>query len=148
MERGNRAKKECCLAIQDKQIFLPASDFSFLHSMQLPPDKQSLGAAHLKSKLAQITGREGLSPFSPKLSLLHSFTQFRGGSRGRVQGVCTPLPEVTGWLFNTTGILPKNNCAHPPKKNPRSTPAGLLHTLWACNNLQAQAFFRLEVLHK
>ena len=63
---------------------------------------------------------------------------YRGGSRGRVQGVRTPTPpphprdELR--FFNTTGILPKKTMwftgveveqetsAAPPKKNPGSAP--------------------------
>ena len=54
----------------------------------------------------------------------------RGGSRGRVQGVCTPPPPWDDlWFSNTTGILPKKKpkwfigveveqetSAPPPKK--------------------------------
>ena len=57
---------------------------------------------------------------------------YRGGSRGRVQGVCTP-PSDDLWHLNTTGILQKKcgllvlvmsflSSAPPPKKNPGSTP--------------------------
>ena len=62
----------------------------------------------------------------------------QGGSRGRVQGVCTP-PWDDLRLSNTTAIL-KNKCglfvlvtpflsgAPPPKKNSGSVP-----DLWVCN---------------
>ena len=60
---------------------------------------------------------------------------FRGGSRGRVQGVRTlPPPRDDLRFFNTTGILQKETMwfigveveketsAPPPKKNPGSAP--------------------------
>ena len=59
---------------------------------------------------------------------------YRGGSRGRVQGVRTP-PRDDQRFSNTTGILPKKTMwfigveveqetsAPPPKKNPGSAPA-------------------------
>ena len=60
----------------------------------------------------------------------------RGGSRGRVQGVRTPLPPRDDLRFpNATGILQKKKTmwfigveveqetsAPPPKKNPGSAP--------------------------
>ena len=59
----------------------------------------------------------------------------RGGSRGRVQGVCTPTPQDDLRFSNTTGILQKKKTmwfidvevgqetsAPPPKKNPVSVP--------------------------
>ena len=59
----------------------------------------------------------------------------RGGSRGRVQGVCTPPPRDDLRFSNTTGILQKKKTmwfigveveqetsAPPPKKNPGSAP--------------------------
>ena len=61
----------------------------------------------------------------------------RGGSRGRVQGVRTPLPRDDLRFSNTTGILPKKTMwfigveveqetsAPPPKKNPGSAPVKL-----------------------
>ena len=63
--------------------------------------------------------------------------QRRGGSRGRVQGVCTPPPRDDLRFSNTTGILQKKTMwfigaevtqetsAPPPKKNPGSAPATL-----------------------
>ena len=59
---------------------------------------------------------------------------YRGGSRGRVQGVRTPLPRDDLRFSNTTGILQKKTMwftgveveqetsAPPPKKNPGSAP--------------------------
>ena len=60
----------------------------------------------------------------------------RGGSRGRVQGVCTPPTWDDLRFSNTTGILQKKKTmwfigveveqemsAPPPKKNPGSAPA-------------------------
>ena len=60
---------------------------------------------------------------------------YRGGSRGRVQGVRTPPPPRDDLRFsNTTGILQKETMwfigveveqetsAPPPKKNPGSAP--------------------------
>ena len=66
---------------------------------------------------------------------------FRGGSRGRVQGVRTP-PRDDLRFSNTTGILPKKKrtmwfigveveqetSAPPPKKNPGSAP-DILHII-------------------
>ena len=59
----------------------------------------------------------------------------RGGSRGRVQGVCTPRPRDDLRFPNATGILQKKKTmwfigveveeetsAPPPKKNPGSAP--------------------------
>ena len=58
----------------------------------------------------------------------------RGGSRGRVQGVCTPPPEMTcGFLIKLVlckkktmwfiGVeVEQGTSAPPPKKNPRSAP--------------------------
>ena len=40
-----------------------------------------------------------------------SFSNFRGGSRGRGQGVRTPT-EMTLRFSNTTGILQKNNVVY------------------------------------
>ena len=62
---------------------------------------------------------------------------FRGGSRGRVQGVAPPSPRDDLRFSNTTGILQKKKSmwfigveveqetrsATPPKKNPGSAPA-------------------------
>ena len=62
------------------------------------------------------------------------FTVFRGGSRGRVQGVRPPPPRDDLQFSNTTGILQKNTMwfigveveketsAPPPKENPGSAP--------------------------
>ena len=59
---------------------------------------------------------------------------YRGGSRGRVQGVRTPPPRDDLRFSNTTGILQKKTMwfigveveketsALPPKKNPESAP--------------------------
>ena len=61
---------------------------------------------------------------------------YKGGSRGRVQGVRTPPPRDYLRFSYTTGILPKKKImcfigveveqktsAPPPKKNPASAPA-------------------------
>ena len=62
------------------------------------------------------------------------YLTFRGGSRGRVQGVCTPPPPDDLRFSNTTGILQKKTMwfigvdveqetsAPPPTKNPGSAP--------------------------
>ena len=53
---------------------------------------------------------------------------YRGGSRGRVQGVRTPPPPPRDDLrfSNTTGIIgvevEQETSAPPPKKNPGSAP--------------------------
>ena len=72
------------------------------------------------------------------LCLLALIIHDRGGSRGRVQGVHTPLPPTWDDLrfSNTTGILQKKKTmwfigveeeqetsAPPPKTNPGSAPA-------------------------
>ena len=73
------------------------------------------------------------------LCLLALIIHDRGGSRGRVQGVHTPLPPTWDDLrfSNTTGILQKKKktmwfigveveqetSALPPKTNPGSAPA-------------------------
>ena len=62
--------------------------------------------------------------------------QHRGGSRGRVQGVCTPSPEMScGFLIQLVfcknkktmwfiGVeVEQETSAPPPKKNPGSAPA-------------------------
>ena len=40
------------------------------------------------------------------------FIRDKGGSRGRVQGVRTPLPRDDLRFSNTTGILPKKNVVY------------------------------------
>ena len=48
--------------------------------------------------------------------------EYRGGSRGRVQGVRTlPPPRDDLWFSNTTGIMQKEK-KPSPKKNPVSAP--------------------------
>ena len=48
--------------------------------------------------------------------------EYRGGSRGRVQGVRTlPPPRDDLWFSNTTGIMQKEK-KPSPKKNPGSAP--------------------------
>ena len=47
--------------------------------------------------------------------------EYRGGSRGRVQGVRPPPPRDDLRFSNTTGILQKEK-KPSPKKNPGSTP--------------------------
>ena len=74
-----------------------------------------------------------------KLHFGHCFDLSKGGSRGRVQGVCTPppLPEMTcGFLIQLVfckkkkktmcfiGIeVEQETSAPPPKKDPGSAPA-------------------------
>ena len=88
---------------------------------------------------------EPLSKYSPVTLYLSPATKilknipnetlyFRGGSRGRVQGVHTPPPRDNLQFSNTTGILQKKTMwfigveveqetsAPPPEKNPRSAP--------------------------
>ena len=49
--------------------------------------------------------------------------EYRGGSRGRVQGVHArpPPPPPDLWFSNTTGIMQKEK-KPSPKKNPGSAP--------------------------
>ena len=77
----------------------------------------------------------GRSTFVPETILKRSMRRkYRGGSRGRVQGVRTP-PRDDLRFSNTTGILQKKKTmwfigveveqetsAPPPKKNPGSAP--------------------------
>ena len=84
------------------------------------------------------------------------FSEHRGRSRGRVQGVRTPspLPRDDLWFSNTTGILRKKELcgfgveveretsAPPPKKSPGSAP-GTIET--AINNgVRIAAWFCLD----
>ena len=76
-------------------------------------------------------------------------TDYRGGSRGRVQGVRTP-PWDDLRLSNTTGILQKKcgllvlvtpflSGASPPKKNPGSAPAERQQKLETSSELELSA---------
>ena len=77
--------------------------------------------------------------------------QRRGGSRGRVQGVCTPPPEMTcGFLIQLVFCQKKTMWfigAPPPKKNPGSAPGVNKQTFencsagYFCLNCKAQEIF-------